>query len=213
MKVAIFTFSLFGINTYVVYDPDSKKAVIIDPGMINDEEESAMAGFIKRNGLKVTNVINTHLHIDHAIGNKRASKMFDAPILAHADDQFLGARLREQAQMFGIAEKIDEMSVSSYLNEGDVINVGNGRLKVIHVPGHSPGGIALYDEADGFVIVGDSLFESSVGRTDLPGGNHATLINAVKTKLMTLPPNTVVYPGHGAPTTIGREKAGNPFLV
>lgn len=213
MKVAKFEFSLYGINTYVVYDPATRKCAIIDPGMINKEEDEAMSRFIKKNDLTVTHVINTHLHVDHAIGDLKASKMFDAPILAHRDDEFLGTRLRQQAQMFGIAERVDDVSISTYLEDGDIIRIGDGELKVIHVPGHSPGSIALYDKADGFVIAGDALFAGSVGRADLPGGNMRTLIDAIKSRLLTLPPDTTVFPGHGPATTIGREKASNPYLI
>lgn len=212
MKVAKFEFSLFGINTYVVLDELTKKCAIIDPGMVNVEEDQAMLNFINKNGLTVTHIINTHLHIDHAIGNKRAQEMFKVPILAHKDDEFLGNRIQQQAQMFGIATRADDVSITSYLKDGDIIKIGKGELKVIHVPGHSPGGIALYDAKDGFVIAGDSLFQSSIGRTDLPGGDMNTLINAVKNKLLTLPDNTVVFSGHGPSTTIEREKKYNPYL-
>lgn len=213
MKVAKFAFSLFGINTYVVYDPASKKCAIIDPGMIDREEEDAMAGFIKRNDLTVTHIINTHLHLDHAIGDRAASELFKAPVLAHRDDEFLGTRMKQQADMFGVAERIDDVSISSYLTDGETIRIGDGELKVLHVPGHSPGGVALYDREGGYVIAGDSLFAGSIGRTDLPGGDYDTLIESVRKKLLTLPPDTVVYPGHGPATTIGREAATNPFLI
>lgn len=213
MKVAKFEFSLFGINTYVVYDPATRKCAIIDPGMINREEDEAMTDFIDRNGLTVTHVINTHLHIDHAIGDAKASRLFSAPILAHKDDEFLGKLLKEQAASFGINERVDEMSVTSYLEDGEKIRIGDGELEVIHVPGHSPGSIALYDKADGFVIAGDALFAGSVGRADLPGGDMKTLIAAIKNRLLTLPPETTVFPGHGPATTIEREKSSNPFLI
>lgn len=213
MKIAKFEFSLFGINTYVVYDPDSKECAVIDPGMINEEEENALSNFIERNGLKVEHIINTHLHIDHAVGAKYAQNIFHKPIEAHKDDAFLGERLQQQAEMFGINEKIEDVSVNIYLKEGDTIKIGKGKLAVLHVPGHSPGSIALYDKDGGFVITGDALFEGSVGRTDLPGGNGEQLIKSIKEKLLALPDFTIVYPGHGGHTTIGRERAVNPFLA
>ena len=212
MKVVKFGFSIFGINTYIVYDEATRKCAIIDPGMIETEEEEALERFVKRNNLTVTHIINTHLHVDHAIGDKFASDVFGAPILAHKDDEFLGGRLKEQAGMFGIQEKIDNVSVSEYLYDGEKIKIGNGELEVLHVPGHSPGGVALYDREGGYVIAGDSLFSGSIGRTDLAGGDYIQLIKAVKEKLMTLPGDTVVYPGHGPATTIAREAATNPFL-
>jgi len=213
MKIAKFAFSLFGVNTYVVYDPTTKKCAIIDPGMIDSEEEEALVGFINRNGLTVTHIINTHMHVDHAIGDKFASETFSAPVLAHRDDEFLGTRLQQQAIQFGISEHVEDVSVSSYLQDGEKIKIGDGTLEVIHVPGHSPGGVSLYDRDGDYIITGDSLFAGSVGRTDLPGGDMAQLLTAVRDKLLTLPPTTVVYPGHGPATTISREKNTNPFLV
>lgn len=212
MRIAKFEFSLFGINTYVVYDSKTRECVIIDPGMMGKEEENAMRGFIDREHLKVTGLINTHLHIDHAVGDKFVVDTYGTPLQAHKADEPLIERIREQAEMFGIREKVHPADVSVYLTEGDRIKVGNGTLEVIHVPGHSPGGIALYDRKDGFLISGDSLFHGSIGRTDLPGGNMQQLVRGVKEKLLSLPDSTVVYPGHGPATTIAQEKAHNPFL-
>lgn len=213
MKVAIFQFSMFGINTYVVYDQESKCCAVIDPGMSSEEEEKAMDLFIKKNELKVTHIINTHLHIDHVVGDAYMKELYAAPIYAHKDDEDLGQRIRHQAEMFGIRKPINDIEISEYLNDGDTIKIGDGELLVISVPGHSRGSIALYDKKDGFVIVGDALFNGSIGRTDLPGGNYAQLIDSIKNKLLALPDDTIVYPGHGPATTIGREKRSNPFLV
>lgn len=212
MKIAKFEFSLFGINTYVVYDEATRECAIIDPGMINAVEENAMLRFISGNHLEVKHIINTHLHVDHAVGNKFATEQFRLPVSAHIDDVFLGERLQAQAQAFGIAERIDDVSVGVFLEDGDIVKIGEGALKVLHVPGHSPGSIALYDEKDGFVIAGDALFAGSIGRTDLPGGDLDQLLGAIRSKLMTLPDNTIVYSGHGPETTIGKEKKSNPFL-
>lgn len=213
MKIAKFEFSLFGINTYVVYDPEQKKAAVIDPGMINEEEEQALSRFIGRESLEVTHIINTHLHIDHAIGVAYTKKKYGVPLFGHKEDQFLGDRLRQQADAFGINEKVEDAAIDIFLEAGDRIRIGNGTLEVLHVPGHSPGSIALYDRQGGFVITGDALFQSSVGRTDLPGGNGAQLIKAIRETLLPLPDATEVWPGHGPATTIGRERAANPFLA
>lgn len=212
MKIAIFTFSLFGINTYVVWDPDTKDCAIIDPGMMGKEEENAMDGFISREGLNVTQVINTHLHIDHSVGNYFATQKYGVPAKAHPNDEELGSRLQQQAMMFGIAEKFHDVVITEYLKDGDRIPIGKGQLEVLHVPGHSRGSIALYDKEGGFVISGDALFAGSIGRTDLPGGNHEQLIRSIREKLLTLPASTVVYPGHGPATTIGDERRRNPYL-
>lgn len=212
MKVVKFEFSLLGINTYIVYDPVSLECAIIDPGMMYEEEEKAMLDFINRNKLKVTHLINTHLHVDHAAGNKFISEQFKVPVKAHREDEFLGNRLQIQAAAFEISGAFDNVTISTYLEDGDIIKLGDSQLIVIHVPGHSPGSIALYSPEDNFVITGDALFAGSIGRTDFPGGNMQTLLDSIKNKLLTLPVNTVVYSGHGPETTIGIEKRSNPFL-
>ncbi len=212
MKIAVFQFSLFGINTYVVYDPASKECLIVDPGMSTPEEEKAITEFISRNDFTLIGVVNTHLHIDHAVGNETVVKLFNVPVKANSLDLPLGERIQQQAMMFGMRGNFNDVSITEDLKEGDIIRVGDGELKVLWVPGHSPGSIALYDAKDGFVITGDALFQGSVGRSDLPGGDHETLINSIKTKLLPLPDSTIVYPGHGNPTTIGDEKRFNPFL-
>lgn len=212
MKVAIFQFALFGINTYVVYDEKTKDAAIIDPGMLGADEEKALSDFITRERLKVTNVINTHLHIDHAIGNAYAAGTYHVPVLAHQEDEPLGSRIVEQAAQFGLPLQPKAVEVTQYLKEGDTIKIGDGELHVLHVPGHSPGSVVLYDKEDHFLIAGDVLFQGSIGRTDLPGGDYATLIQGIRDKLLPLPDDTIVYPGHGPATTIGAERRSNPFL-
>lgn len=213
MKIAVFHFSLFGINSYVVWDENTHKCAIIDPGMINDRERKALTDFIERENLQVEHLINTHLHVDHAIGNHFVESEYGVDVEAHPEDAFLGKRLADQLREFGISAGARNTSIGIELENGDEILIGEGKLRVIHVPGHSPGGIALYDEEGGFLISGDSLFAGSVGRTDLPGGDQMTLLKAIHNKLLTLPDQTIVYPGHGEPTTIGTEKVRNPFLV
>lgn len=213
LKIAKFTFYMFGINTYVVFDPEEKEAAIIDPGMSRPEEFDAMEKFIAREDLKITHLINTHLHIDHAIADSWVSDKYGVPVEGHADDRTLGLILAQQAQRFGIKGVDLRVEIGHELRDGDIVKIGRGSLKVLHVPGHSQGSIALYDEADRFVIVGDTLFEGSIGRTDLMGGNHRQLVDAIKNKLLTLPRDTMVYSGHGDPTTIGREADSNPYLV
>ena len=204
---------MFGINTYVVYDPERKEAAVIDPGMSRPEEFDAMERFLMRENLIVTHLINTHLHIDHAIADSWVSDRFGVPVEAHAEDATLGLILAQQAQRFGIKGINGKVEIGHVLNDGDTVRIGDGILHVLHVPGHSPGSIALYDAEDRFVIVGDTLFEGSIGRTDLMGGNHGQLISAINDKLMTLPDDTAVYSGHGYPTTIGNERLHNPYLA
>lgn len=212
MKIARFGFSLFGINTYVVWDQVTKDCAIIDPGMIGEREEQSLVNFIEKNDLKVTHLINTHLHIDHAIGDSFVAEKFGVPIEAHPSDAVLGERLQQQALEFGIAEKVKDVTITSPLSDGEIIKIGNGELKVMHVPGHSPGGVVLYDEADKILIAGDVLFQGSIGRADLPGGNMDQLISGIKSKLLPLPDDVIVLPGHGPQTTIGSERHTNPFL-
>ena len=204
---------MFGINTYVVYDPEAKEAAIVDPGMSRKDEFEAMEKFIEREGLKVTHLINTHLHIDHAVADNWVKARYGVPVEAHEADAMLGERIKQQAIMFGVQAEDAAVEIERRLEEGDVVRIGNGELHVLHVPGHSPGSICLYDKEDGFVIVGDALFEGSIGRTDLPGGNHRQLIDAIRSKLLTLPKDTVVLSGHGDATSIGREMESNPYLV
>ncbi len=214
IKVAKFTFQIFGINTYVLYDVDSKECAIIDPGMFDDIERNALDNFIKREELKPTHLINTHAHIDHVLGNAYVINKYGLRAHQHPDDTFLADRLDQQAREFGIpAGGLDSKAECVYLKEGDEIFLGKSVLKVIHVPGHSPGSIALYDAADGFIVVGDILFHGSVGRADLPGGNMTKLIEGISKKLLPLPDKTIVYPGHGDETNIGYERRYNPYLT
>ncbi|MDE7346203.1 MAG: MBL fold metallo-hydrolase [Muribaculaceae bacterium] len=204
---------MFGINTYVVYDPEMKEAAVIDPGMSRKEEFEAIEKFIDREGLTVTHLINTHLHIDHAIADNWVKEKYGVPVEAHSDDAPLGLYLARQAEMFGLRGIDVAVEIDKELKEGDIVKIGAGELKVLHVPGHSPGSICLYDRKDDFVIVGDTLFKGSIGRTDLMGGNHRQLVDAIKNKLLTLPRETMVLSGHGEKSTIGQEWDTNPYLV
>lgn len=212
MKISRFIFQLFGINTYIVWDTETKQCAIIDPGMSSQQECEAIKSFIQRKDLIVKHLINTHLHIDHVAGNKFIIDYAGVKPEAHPADAELGRRIGLQAEMFQLQFAPEGVEISVPLNDGDVVKLGRGVLNVLHVPGHSQGSIALYDAEDGWVISGDALFLQSIGRTDLPGGSFAQLKESIKTKLFALPDSTVVYPGHGNPTTIGHEKKFNYFL-
>lgn len=203
---------MFGVNTYVVYDPESRQAAVIDPGMINSEEIEALDRFIEREHLNVTQLINTHMHLDHIFGNGYVREKYGVKTQASKLDAFLAGDVAGQAQKFHLPYKLENAPIDVDLKDGDIIQVGSGELHVLAVPGHSPGSIALYDKKDGWVITGDALFQGSIGRTDLPGGDHGTLVRAVTDKLLSLPPETVVLPGHGPETNIGWERLHNPFL-
>lgn len=213
MEIASFEFNLFGVNTYVVWDNDSLEAAVIDPGMENDRECDDFSSFIDQNQLIVKYLINTHLHIDHTLGDSFVEKRYHLGLTAHSADNFLGSNRAQQAAMFHLrTSQITPLEIVHDVKQGDRILLGKDWMEVLEVPGHSPGSIALYSPSGKFVITGDALFQQSVGRTDLPGGNHRQLIGAIKNTLLTLPPDTIVFPGHGPATTIGREKESNPFL-
>lgn len=203
---------MFGEMTYVVYDAGSRETAVVDPGMLNDRETALLDSFLEQNCLTVTHILATHLHVDHVMGLSHLSERTGLGVTASLADGPLASRIAEQVQMFRLPLKLGKVEIAHPIADGDIIKIGNGELKVIAVPGHSQGSVAFYDAADGFVLTGDALFSGSIGRTDLPGGDYATLVRSITSRLLTLPPETIVYPGHGAATTIGREKEFNPYL-
>jgi len=211
MNIKQFTFSPFQENTYVAYT-DTKEAIIIDPGCNSPEEENLLRAFIENNDLKVVHLVNTHLHLDHAFGNTFVEKTWNVETSAHPGDAFWLKGMAGQCRMFGLELRNPAPGITHELQEGDLISMGEEAFVVLHVPGHSPGSIVLYDAKSHILFAGDVLFENSIGRTDLQGGNYAQLIKGIQEKLLVLPAETVVYSGHGPATTIGREKASNPFL-
>ncbi len=214
LKVKQFVFNPFGVSTFIIYDSESKAAIAIDPGMLNSAEQKEFDSYIAENNLKLTQIVNTHLHLDHCFGNNYVRDKYGIKVAAHPDDAFLGNSLAEQASRFGIrlTGNDTKVGIDIELKDGDSIKVGAHTLKVLHVPGHSPGSIALYCAEGGFVIAGDVLFKGSIGRTDLQGGNLDTLLNSIHSRLMTLPDSTNVLPGHDRFTTIGAERATNPYI-
>lgn len=213
MKIKRFIFNPFGESTYLVWDPATGDGVVVDPGMASTSEQRAFDTFVTDNHIKINQIINTHLHLDHCWGNNYVVDRYGVKTAANLEDDFLGDRAADQAKMFGIGGgDFKPVHIDVPLADGDTVRVGSGELRVLHVPGHSPGSIALYDAADGWVIVGDALFRGAVGRTDLPGGDFPTLARSIRSKLFTLPGETTVYPGHEETTTIAREKASNPYV-
>lgn len=209
-KIKIFVFNPFQENTFLLYD-ETNECIIIDAGCNEEHEFRQLEHFIEENSLKLTSIVNTHCHIDHIMGNAYLVDKYKVPSIAHKEDLQLIERSNDMALAFGF--NIQEPPIpNQFVNEGDEIKFGNTVLKIKHVPGHSPGSIALHNEKDKFVIVGDVLFAGGIGRTDLPGGDYDTLIESINDKLFTLNGDTVVYPGHGGSTTIEREKSTNPFF-
>lgn len=214
IKVKQFVFNPFAINTYLIWDSESRDAIVVDPGMSSARERSEFDKYVADNNITLKQIINTHLHLDHCFGNAYLAERYGVPTAASADDEFLGQGVADQAAMFGVGidEHIRPPKIERHLKEGDTVKAGGIELQVLAVPGHSPGGLAYYCPAGDFVIVGDSLFRGAIGRTDLPGGNHRQLVENVRSKLLTLPDDTRVLPGHEGFTTVGAEKHSNPYL-
>ena len=190
-------------NCYIFAALDDKEAALIDPGSDGDD---IIIPELERNNLKLKCIINTHGHGDHISSNGK----FKAPIYIHKlDADFLRNPGLNLSAAFGFA--IKSPPANRLLEEGDLIEIGNFKLKVIHTPGHTPGSISLF--TDGVVFTGDTLFMGGVGRTDFPYGSREQLLNSIKYKLLTLDEKTVIYPGHGSSSTIGREKRENYFIV
>ncbi|NIK73205.1 glyoxylase-like metal-dependent hydrolase (beta-lactamase superfamily II) [Thermonema lapsum] len=209
--VELFTFNPFSENTYVVYDKQSREAVIIDPGCWEAAERQSLMQYIQEQRLQVKAVWNTHCHLDHVFGNRWATDTFEVGLWAHAQEQFNLDNMAMVCTYFGIPP-FDPGSIDHPLKEGMQLVVGNAVFEVLFTPGHSPGHVVFYNAAEGYCINGDVLFRMSIGRTDLPGGDHLTLLRSIREKLFVLPDDTLIYTGHGEPTTIGFEKQHNPFL-
>lgn len=212
MKIKRFEFNPLGVNTYVLYD-ETSECIIIDAACVFPGEQKALVRFIEENDLTVTRLINTHMHFDHLFGVNFAADKYGLKLEANKEDMFLLETLESQLQMFGFDTAPDyKPEIGNFLTEEDVITFGRQELKILHIPGHSPGSLVFYNEKAGTAIVGDVLFNGSIGRTDLDGGNFDLLIGGIKTKLFALPDETVIYPGHGPKSTIEREKKHNPFV-
>lgn len=210
IEVKSFTFNPFMENSYVLYD-ETKECIIIDPGCSNAEEEKILSEFISSNDLKPVRLINTHCHIDHIVGNAFVSNKYNLDLEAHKLEIPILASTEMQAQYFGFSiNKSPEIKI--FLEEGDKVYFGKSSLDILFTPGHCPGEISFYSKEDKFIIGGDVLFQLGIGRTDLPGGDYATLIETIKTKFFSLEDDCIVYSGHGPSTNIAFEKANNPFL-
>jgi hydroxyacylglutathione hydrolase len=210
LKVREFTFSPVQENTYVLYN-EHNKAIIIDPGCYFTAEQETLKMFIKDTGLEPVRLLNTHCHLDHVFGNKWVHETFGLELHIHRGEEQMLKMAPLSGDKWGLPFS-NYQGPLHFLEEGDTIQLGNDALQVILAPGHSPASICFYCEAQQFLIGGDVLFRESIGRTDLPGGDHETLLNSIRTRLFALPDEVVVYPGHGESTTIGYEKENNPFL-
>src|SRR5690606_17327651 len=210
LKVHSFVFNAFQENTYVVYDENGLCA-IIDPGISNRDEELSFTSFIKQNRLKPVALYNTHCHIDHVVGNHFIYEEYGLIPQFHEGEVPVLVAVENLAPMYGFRYETSPFP-EKFLTENQVVILGDYTLQLLFVPGHSPAHLCFYSRENGFVIGGDVLFHNSIGRTDLPGGNHQQLLDNIRQKMYTLPDDTVVYPGHGPTTTIGFEKETNPFI-
>ena len=210
MTLKIFVFNTFMVNCYLLYD-GTGEAIIVDAACYDAKEQAVLADFIEKNNLKLVRNINTHCHIDHIVGNDFIEKTYGIRPEYHKEgDPFL-LTAKEIGLSFGYKlERIPQPK--GFLADGEIIRFGDSELKVLFTPGHAAGSICLYSEKDGFVITGDVLFRETIGRTDLPTGDFDKLMTSIKTKIFTLPPETVVWPGHGPETTVSYEIVNNPFI-
>ena len=203
-------------NCSIIGDPETREALVVDPG----DEAGRILQILAKHALTVKAIVSTHAHIDHVGGLRKMQQATGAPVLMHGDDMELYRHLDIQAAWIGMRTP-DPVSIDKFLREGDTLRWGRFEANVFHTPGHTPGSISLYmapqkeENADldaGKLLAGDTLFAGSIGRTDLPGGSLEKILRSIHQKLLILPDETIVYPGHGAVTTIGQERAANPFL-
>lgn len=210
INIEQFTFNPYQENTYVLYD-ETKECVIIDPGMYDAQDQNKFVKKIKDLGLTPVLLLNTHCHLDHVFGNKFVFDNWSLKPQFHKGELQVLQAIPGYAPQMGLTYELSP-EPEVYLDETGTVTFGNSVLELIFAPGHSPAHLCFYAKEQGVVIGGDVLFYNSIGRTDLPGGNHDLLLNNIREKLFVLPDGVVVYPGHGSPTTIGYEKQNNPFL-
>ncbi len=210
LKIKSFEFSPIQENTYILYN-EFNDCIIIDPGCYYDDEKDELLQYINKMGLTPRMLLNTHCHLDHVFGNKFIAEKFGLTLHIHENEKPVLAFAPASGLMYNLP--FDNYAGDFiFLNDNETIKLGNNEIKVLLTPGHSPGSLGFYCEKEQFVISGDALFYRSIGRTDLPLGDHDTLIKSIREKLFTLPGETIVYSGHGPATTIGDEKTENPFF-
>lgn len=209
--VAKLTFNPFQENSYIVYD-ETKECVIFDPGCYAEREKEQLKAFIEENNLKPVRLINTHCHLDHIFGNAFVAKTYNLELEAHRGEIPVLEAVPLACKTYGLPLPETSPAITRFIEDGDVIEFGSTKLLAIFTPGHSPASLSFFCEKDRFIIAGDVLFLDSIGRTDLPGGDMATLLGSIKNRLFPLGDDVAVHPGHGSDTTIGYEKDHNPFF-
>lgn len=212
MLTKAFTFNPVGENTYLIWDEDTKEAAIIDAGMSNNREYAAVSDFITKEKMQLRYALQTHMHFDHVWGLSYIKDTYNLRPLCHAADEIIYSQAPEMTSMFRLSMNWNLPAIERYLNEGESIQLGKTDIKILHTPGHTPGGLSFYIESAHIVFTGDTLFQGSIGRTDLPGGNMEDEINSIKNKILTLPSDTIIFSGHGPQSSVEWELKHNPFL-
>jgi hydroxyacylglutathione hydrolase len=209
MQVGVIPVTAFQQNCSVVHCEQTNKAAVVDPG----GDLALILDYIRKEGVEVDKILLTHAHIDHAGATAQLSRELKVPVIGpQREDEFLIQSLPEQGRMFGLGTA-EPFVPDRWLEHGDVVEVGHERFEVRHCPGHTPGHVVFFNPQRGFVLVGDVLFHGSIGRTDLPRGDHTTLMNSLREQILTLPDETTFLPGHGPTSTIGVQRKTNPFLL
>tara|TARA_B110001454_G_C12649637_1_gene404860 strand:- start:68 stop:709 length:642 start_codon:yes stop_codon:yes gene_type:complete len=211
LKVKKFTFNPFSENTYIVSD-NLNNSVVIDPGCYHKAEQKELESYIVKNNLKLKSILHTHSHLDHMFGTAYLADKYNIDLWINKEDLDTYKSYEKVCEVYGIPITFSPNPSPNYLELDKLVHIDGIKFKILFVPGHSPGHVAFYSQENNFLINGDCLFENSIGRTDLPGGNHQQLINSIKNEIFQLPEETLVYCGHGNETTIKKEKSFNPFL-
>ncbi len=208
MQIGVIPVTAFQQNCSVIHCEKTGRGAVVDPGGDLDR----LLEYIQKENIVVEKILLTHAHIDHAGATKELAEKLNLPIIGpHKDDAFLIESIKAQGAMFGLGDA-EPFEPTQWLNHGDVVQVGEEVFEVRHCPGHTPGHVVFYNQKHDFVIVGDVLFDGSIGRTDFPRGDHATLLQSIREQLLSLPDETGFLPGHGPTSTIGEQKRTNPFL-
>lgn len=212
MKVRTFVCNMLHENCYLVYDEVSREAAVIDPGFYWNEEQRSFSKFVEENDLHIKYLLCTHLHFDHIFGTTFIEDTYGVKLSASLDDSAWITNFAQSVARFGIQPNTMPRPVGHPLHDGDILMLGDKSLKCIATPGHSAGGMCFYAPDSNMLFAGDTLFQGSIGRTDFADGNYAQLISSIQKQLLILPPNTIVYPGHGDPSSIEDEAKYNPYL-